>query len=512
MTNKIQGMDFNNLKSVHIIGVCGTLMGAFASFLKRRGISVTGSDQNIYPPMSDVLKNAGVKLFEGYSAGNLKNLGYKPDLVVIGNVIPATNEEAREAIDKGYKYTSLPEALEFLVLNRTKNLVVAGTHGKTTTSSMLSFVLSECAQKPSYFIGGVTHDLPYSFNIEGGIESGGPKYFVLEGDEYDTAFWDKVPKFNHYCPDHVILTSIEFDHADIYRDLRHVEEAFDGLIARIRDGGHLILNVDYPSNLKLHKFVLEKFPAIKVTTYSKKALDSKVGSSLGHYYPTKIETRNGITFFSVNEGSFERTRLSIRLPGEHNVLNALSVWIECQKLGISNDQITKALSKFQGVKRRQEERGEVNQVLVIDDFAHHPTAVRETLKALRMKYPSRRLVAIFEPRSATSRRKIFQHEYAEAFTSAQNVFIAKPYDQSKISRDDQFSSEDLVRDLNKKDVKTTLFEDIDQGVEWVAASAKAGDLIAVLSNGGFGGFISKLLERLKTVGGGSTSKKPDAAA
>lgn len=230
------------IKNVHIVGVCGTLMGAFAAFLRRRGIRVTGSDQNIYPPMSDVLREAGVELFATYDSANLKNVHPRPDLVVIGNVIRSDNAEARAAIDDGYAYTSLPEAMEVLLLQQTRNLVVAGTHGKTTTSSMLAHVLNVTGRDPSYFIGGVSQDLPYSFNLG---KMGPRSLFVLEGDEYDTAFWDKVPKFNHYKPDDVILTSVEFDHADIYPDLNAVVRAFEGLISRIRAHGRLIACSDY---------------------------------------------------------------------------------------------------------------------------------------------------------------------------------------------------------------------------------------------------------------------------
>jgi UDP-N-acetylmuramoylalanine-D-glutamate ligase len=248
---------FDQIKSVHIIGVCGTLMGAFAAFLKRRKIHVTGSDQNIYPPMSDVLRDAGVELFTGYRPENILEMKARPDLVVIGNVIPASNPEAKAAIEKGYAYTSLPEAMEKLLLGPTRNLVVAGTHGKTTTSSMLAHVLVQAGEDPSYFIGGVSQDLPFSFNV-GNTASGRP--FVLEGDEYDTAFWDKVPKFNHYLPNDTILTSVEYDHADIYADIEAVYRAFEGLISRIRSNGRLIACLDYPLVEKLTK--LAKVPVI----------------------------------------------------------------------------------------------------------------------------------------------------------------------------------------------------------------------------------------------------------
>ncbi len=476
------------LRKVHIIGVCGTLMGAFATYLKRRGIEVTGSDQNVYPPMSDILREGGVQLFNGYAAENITGMKNRPDLVVIGNVIGASNPEARAAIDGGYAYSSLPEAMEVLLLPRTRNIVVAGTHGKTTTSSLMAHTLARCGLDPSYFIGGVTFDLPYSFNVTD-VDAGRP--FVLEGDEYDTAFWDKVPKFNHYLPNDVVLTSVEFDHADIYADLAAVERAFEGLFNRVRDGGRLIACLDYESVRKLLKKNLLK-SSVEVITY---------GSDPSHgarFTPGSIRVEGQWTHFDVLDQGRCVARLKIGLPGNHNVMNALSVWIECRRLGLDPEKVADAMSMFRGVKRRQELRGEVNGVMVIDDFAHHPTAVRETLRALKLRYPERKLVAVFEPRSATSRRKVFQKDYADAFGEAARVYIAKPYDQTKIQADDQFSSDQLVEDMRTRGQKVELMPTVDEGVALVASQARSSDLIAVLSNGGFGGFIPKLLESLKS--------------
>lgn len=478
---------FDSLKHVHIIGVCGTLMGAFAAYLKRQGLEVTGSDQNVYPPMSDVLAKAGVRLFSGYRAENLSEMRVRPDLVVIGNVIQAINPEARAAIDGGYAYTSLPEAMEHLMLQKTRNLLAAGTHGKTTTSSMLAHVLNFCGEDPSYFIGGVPTDLPFSFNVTR-VDAGRP--FVLEGDEYDTAFWDKVPKFNHYLPDDVILTSVEFDHADIYKDLDAVKSAFRGLVKRIRSGGRLIACTDYSAVVEL---IGEAAPAVKVMTYGR---EKSIGGE-EHYRVEGLKSVSGVLSFQVTLGGVLQESLELQMPGEHNALNALAVWIECRELGLDSAKIKQALGTFRGVKRRQEVRGEVRGVLVIDDFAHHPTAVRETLQALKAKYDGRRLVAVFEPRSATSRRKIFQEEYARAFGAAEAVFIATPYDQSKIPAADQFSTTQLVDDMRKRGSNASEFLKVDDGVQSVASAARAGDVVAVLSNGGFEGFIPKLLSALE---------------
>ena len=462
-------------------------MGAFAVFLKKRGIEVTGSDLNIYPPMSDVLQMAHVKLLSGYSAENLTGLARKPDLVVIGNVITPLNPEARAAIDGGYVFSSLPEAMEELMLKETRNCVVAGTHGKTTTSSLLAHVLAQAGKDPCYFIGGVSKDLPQSFQVSA-LAPGTP--FVLEGDEYDTAFWDKVPKFNHYRPDQVILTSVEYDHADIYPDFEAVYRAFQGLLLRIRPGGQLIACLDYDS---IRKLIREA--KVPVITYASRAAEGV------RYWPSHVRADDGLMRFDVMDaqtggGGRKVDELVIQLPGLHNVMNALAVWIQCEGLGVSRDKTRAGLISFQGVKRRQEERGEVRGVLVIDDFAHHPTAVRETLRALKLKYPERRLVAVFEPRSATSRRKVFQKDYVEAFAEAASTFIAIPYDQTTIDMDDQFSSDQLVDDLHRMGLEADVMATVEEGVKKVALSAKKGDLLAILSNGGFGGFIPKLLNEL----------------
>lgn len=484
MTSESPELQANYLKfkHVHIIGACGTLMGAFAAFLRRAGIRVTGSDQNIYPPMSDVLKNAGVELVSPYDASNLDKIGGKPDMVVVGNVISRGNPEMEAFTQRGDAYVSLPEFMEKYLLPRTRNLVVAGTHGKTTTSSILAHVLAVARQNPSYFIGGVSQDLPHSFNVEAHS-----KYFVLEGDEYDTAFWDKVPKFNHYLPNDVILTSVEFDHADIYADLAAVKRAFSGLIRRIREGGRLIACIETEN---VRELIQES--KVPVITYSRFAKDN------ADYTFSSLEIKGGSMSFDVYQKSQKLDRLTLNLPGEHNALNALAVYIECRELGLSNQEIQKGLSTFQGVKRRQEERGTENGVLVIDDFAHHPTAVRETLKALKQKYAGKRLVAIFEPRSATSRRKVFQKEYTEAFDDSEEVFIAVAYDQGKIPADQQFSSQELVAGLKERGKKAAFFESVEEGVMNVAKTSRPGDVIAVLSNGGFGGFIPKLLAAIKS--------------
>jgi UDP-N-acetylmuramate: L-alanyl-gamma-D-glutamyl-meso-diaminopimelate ligase len=471
------------LKHVHIVGVCGTLMGAFASYMKRAGARVTGSDQNVYPPMSDVLSQAGVELYSGYTETNLTQFTTPPDLVVIGNVISGKNPEAIEARNGNYKVTSLPEAMEQYFLPLTKNCVVAGTHGKTTTSSLLAYSLDHVGLSPSYFIGGVSVNLPNSFHISS-LNKDVP--FVLEGDEYDTAFWDKVPKFNHYLPDHVILTSVEFDHADIYADFAAVEKAFFGLMDRIRPSGHCIACTDHGSVRK----VIERFSGKKIT-YG-------LNSEHAQYTARDLVFSEDVSTFSVFDGSQKIDTLSISLPGAHNVLNALAVYLELREWNVPVEKIKSAFLSFKGVKRRQEIRGELKGVLIIDDFAHHPTAVKETLRALKLRYPKRRLVTVFEPRSATSRRKIFQQDYLDAFKESDLTLIASPYDQSKIPESDQFSSDQLVQGLNDSGKRSYGFSEVEEGVRKLAGECQSGDLVAILSNGGFGGFIPKLMDQLKS--------------
>lgn len=469
---------------IHIVGVAGTLMGAFASYLKRAGYDVTGSDQNIYPPMSHILRDSGIQTFQGYSAENIRLA--RPDMVVIGNVVRRDNPEAEAVRASNIPFRSLPEFMEHEWLDSRHNIVVTGTHGKTTTTSMIAYLLRELGADPSFFIGGVTHDLPHSFHVS---EKG--KEFVIEGDEYDTAFWDKVPKFIHYKPDTAICTSIEFDHADIYTDLAAVESAFRLLLERIRPGGCFVLNDSFPSIDRV--FSETKFPVIRYGF-----------SKMSEYYITNYRVSPGGDSFlfdiMAGPGNEEApsgsqiVTLEQSSPGEYNAANALAACIAVRKRGHSWSQISKILLGFQGIKRRQEVRGEVQGRRVIDDFAHHPTAVEQTARALREKYPDGRLCIVFEPRSATSRRKIFQQRYAESFGAADMVYIASPFDQSRIDPSQQFSSDELVKDLQKNGKKAESFLSVDALIPVLIENTIPGDTIAVFSNGGFDGLIDKLLK------------------
>ena len=485
---KVQDIhSLDQLKSVHILGISGTLMGAFATFLKRKGIHVTGSDQQSYPPISDILQKSQIPVFIGYDKDRFKALDPKPDLVIIGNVIRSNNQEACAAFEAGLNVTSLPAALKSFILSKTQNIVVAGTHGKTTTSSLLTYVLTQCQKNIHYFIGGVTHDLPYSFHLSD--EPCDPPLFVLEGDEYDTSFWDKVPKFFHYLPKHVILSSIEYDHADIYPDLPAVVKAFEGLLSRIQPRGHLIACQDYPEVQKL----IASYPldqTISILTY---------GFHEEAYFQLKnLQINQNYTSFDLfQNGVLLDQHIQVKLGGAHNALNAAAVWIEAKMLHLDLQTVRQAFKSFRGVKRRQEIKDQIRGITVMDDFAHHPSAVQCTLRALRAQYEGKRILCVFEPRSATSRLNVFQEAYQEAFKESDWVLIALPYQLSGLEESKRFSSQKLVDDLKLKNKEAYLMYSVEEGVAQVVQEARSGDLVVIFSNGAFGDFIPKLLESLK---------------
>lgn len=454
-------------------------MGAFAAHLRSRGVDVSGSDQDVYPPMSDVLAKAGVKLLQGYQPSHLDGLDPVADLVVVGNVIRADNPEVVAAKERKFRLVSLPEFMERYFLQTTQNLVIAGTHGKTTTTSLLAHVLRVCDRDPSYFVGGVSHDLPASFFVSENARG----QFVLEGDEYDTVFWDKVPKFNHYRPSLSVLTSVEFDHADIYPDLAAVKRAFVGLMDRTREK---VLAFAEDANVR----EVVKAARVPVLLYGE--------SQDSAYRAQRILLSPDGAEFEVVCPDGTRETIRTQYSGKHNVFNALAVFAVGCEIGLPRKKVLEGLSSARGVKRRQELRGEFDGVTLVEDFAHHPTAVRETLAGLRAKYPGRRLLIAFEPRSATSRRKVFQKDYVAALLGADIAFVNRPYDQSRIAAEQQFSTEELIADLNRaRPGAGVLIRDADEGVASIANVARAGDVVGIFSNGAFGGLIPKLIEGLQ---------------
>jgi UDP-N-acetylmuramate: L-alanyl-gamma-D-glutamyl-meso-diaminopimelate ligase len=456
------------------MGICGTAMASLAGLLKDRGFKVTGSDSNPYPPMSTQIESLGIAIQKGYKA---ENLNPKPDFVIVGNVISANNEEAQAMVKMNIPFTSLPKAMgEFIIADK-ECINISGTHGKTTTTSLMSWVAEVCGEKPGFLIGGIPKNFAQSFrNPE-------KKYFVIEGDEYDTAYFDKVPKFTHYKPRHVILTSVEFDHADIYKDLDAVKSAFRTLIRLTPENGTLIACADDANVMELYK-------------ESKCKNSFTYGIKNGDFKATILkETSAGIEF----QVSYKNEILGpylVPMSGEYNILNAASVVAMAKVLGFNPEKIKEALKTFEGVKRRQEILGEPNGILVIEDFAHHPTAVRETVKGIQKKYPNRKVFSIFEPRSATSRRKVFQNDYVEAFKGSHEVILAKAFDQTKIDAENRFSSEELVSDLQKAGVKAEAFDSADTIVSALKSRAHTGDVILIMSNGGFDGIYGKLMKAL----------------
>ncbi len=458
---------------VHLMGICGTAMASLAGIFKTMGCKVTGSDQNVYPPMSTQLENLGIKIMEGYKK---ENLNVKPDLVIVGNVISSHFEEAKALLESNIPYTSLPAALGQFVIDNRHCIVVAGTHGKTTTTSMTSVVADHCDLAPGFMIGGIPANYSQSFRVPS------KNTFVIEGDEYDTAFFDKVPKFIHYKPRSVILTSIEFDHADIYKDLDHVKASFKKLLQLIPSDGLLVTHAA-DKNIKS---ILSECKS-RVVTY---------GIFDGDYKAVEIDFISGRTHFAVEHHGKKVGDIAIKMFGEHNVLNALAVFALARESKWSLTGALQGLAAFQGVKRRLEVIGEPGGVTILEDFAHHPTAVKTTVASVKKRYPGKKVFAVFEPRSATSRRKVFQKEYGEAFLAADEVLLARPFDQSKIVENDRFSTQELVEDLKNSSVLAKDFATVDEIVAHLKSGAKSGDVILIMSNGAFGGIYQKLLSTL----------------
>jgi UDP-N-acetylmuramate: L-alanyl-gamma-D-glutamyl-meso-diaminopimelate ligase len=453
----------------HFVGVCGTAMGSVAAAMKAKGYQVTGSDQNVYPPMSTFLESQGVVISSGFKA---EHIPAETDVIVIGNAISRGNPEAEEALNRKLLYCSLPEILKDNFLRGKRNLVVSGTHGKTTTSSMLAWLLESAGKNPSFMIGGIPG------NLGRGARFTDSEFTVLEGDEYDTAFFDKRSKFLHYLPEVVIINNIEFDHADIYNNIDEIKLTFSRLLNVVPKNGVAFINGDDPNCRDL----VEKAPApVK-----------RVG--LGEMNDIIIESIS----YDGDLSSFTLSgeRYTIPMSGEFNVRNAAMAVCAALFSGISADEIRAGLLSFTGIARRQELKGEAGGVKVIDDFAHHPTAIDLAIDALRQRYPSDNLWIVFEPRSNTTRRKVFQVQLADALSRADKAIVAGVPDPEKVDVDDRLDPRQLVSDIKAHGTDAWFIDAVDDIVKHVAAEAKPGDVVAVLSNGGFGGIHGKLLEAL----------------
>jgi UDP-N-acetylmuramate: L-alanyl-gamma-D-glutamyl-meso-diaminopimelate ligase len=451
------------------VGICGTAMAAVAAALKEKGLQVTGSDQNVYPPMSTFLAERQIEAIGGYAE---RNLAHKPDLIVIGNAISRGNPEAEYVLDHRLRYCSLPELLKGYFIQGRRSIVVAGTHGKTTTTALLAWVFEHNGLNPSYLIGGI----PTNFGQ--GARFTDSEWFILEGDEYDTAFFDKRSKFIHYLPEVAIINNLEYDHADIFPDLAAIQKTFTHLIRLVPRNGLLLANGDDANAA----------PLLNVTHCPVKRF------GLGE--DNAVQAFNLRLGGTASEFEIPSFKFHLNLAGELNVRNALAVVACAKHCGLKNQQIQAAFDTFKGIKRRMEVRGIAGGVTVMDDFGHHPTAIRETLKALRLRYPAQKIWAIFEPRSNTTRRNVFQTELAEAFFQADAVVVAQVARLEQVPAAERLNPEQLMIDLKTLGKTAVYLPDVEAIVNHVGQQAQGGEVVVVFSNGGFGGIHGKLLERL----------------
>jgi UDP-N-acetylmuramate: L-alanyl-gamma-D-glutamyl-meso-diaminopimelate ligase len=472
-------------KHIHLIGICGTAMASLAGMLSERGFRVTGSDAAAYPPMSDFLASLGIPVAQPFDP---KNLSPKPDLVVVGNAVSRGNVELEHVLDQRIPFCSLPQLLHDEFLGGKEVLVVAGTHGKTTTTSMLSWIFQSAGLEPSFLIGGIAENFGSSFALGTG------KHFILEGDEYDTAFFDKGPKFLHYFPDAVILTSVEFDHADIYKDLDAVETAFKRLVNLVPRRGRVVA---FDTGESVNRCVAKAF--CPVERYgSRNGSDWQIANL--RFEPARTTwtvLRNGKTW-----ANFE-----FALAGEYNVFNAVGATALATACGIPVEKIQQALKTFKSVKRRLEVKAEVNGITIIDDFAHHPTAIAGTLTALRGRYPGRRLWAILEPRSNTLRRNVFQHELVKSLGLADEIIVAGVFKSDAIPAVERLDLMAVGAELQQNGKHARIISGVEGIVQTVAPELRNGDVVAILSNGGFDGIYEKLPARLKQIPTGSASSR-----
>ncbi|HEX5707890.1 MAG TPA: UDP-N-acetylmuramate:L-alanyl-gamma-D-glutamyl-meso-diaminopimelate ligase [Pyrinomonadaceae bacterium] len=466
----------------HLIGICGTAMASLAGMLKARGHRVTGSDENVYPPMSTMLEGLRIPVASGYAAANLRDA---PDCVVVGNAIPRGNPELEEVLNRKLLYRSQAEVVKEEFIRGRRSLVVAGTHGKTTTTSIAAWVLESGGLDPTFLVGGVVQNFGASFRVTDS------DYFCIEGDEYDTAYFDKGPKFMHYLPETAVVGNIEFDHADIYKDLDAVKLAFRRLMNLVPSNGRLVAGWDSAHVREVVKDMGARLHT-RLETYG--TCDDARWQARDITY-----TRDGRTRFRVTREGEEWGEFETPLIGDFNVRNCLAVVVAADAWGVTREQIAEGLATFKSVRRRMQVRGEERGVTVIDDFAHHPTAVRETLRALRARYDGRRVVAVFEPRSWSSRLAVFQKDYVEALGQAHYVVVASVFDSDKArEKGSVLDTRELAEEVGRAaGVPSHCIDGADEIVRRLAPELREGDVVAVMSNGGFGGIHEKLLAALK---------------
>jgi UDP-N-acetylmuramate: L-alanyl-gamma-D-glutamyl-meso-diaminopimelate ligase len=465
-------------KHIHIIGIAGSAMSPLAGMLREQGYRVSGSDAGVYPPASTLLESLGIPFFHKFDAANLSPA---PDLVVVGNIIARGNPELEEVLDRKLPYRSLPEMLEEVFLPGKHSIVVSGTHGKTTTTAMLAWIFHTAGRRPNFLVGGVAENFGRSYGLEGGSE------FILEGDEYETAIWDRGPKFFHYHPDDLIITSLEYDHADIYPDFDVYQLAFKRLVNLVPRSGRVVIWGDTEQSGPALRAAAEK-AFCPVETYGFSANNEWIASDVSVDGET---TRFRVTYRGKTFGQFASTA-----AGRHNILNALAATAVAHGRGISADVLAKAFSTFRSVKRRMDVKGEQGGILIVDDFAHHPTAVQATIEAARSRWPKRRLWAILEPRSNSMRRKVFQETLPRALALADRVVLGGVFRAQHLGDDNRLAPDSVAQSVRELGKDAKAFEGAEKIAEYLAGEAKPGDLLLIMSNGSFDGLCEKLLKKL----------------
>ena len=471
----------------HFIGIAGTAMATLAAMLKARGVDVQGSDHGIYPPMSDFLAREGIRTFDGYRAGQITG---DLETVIVGNAISRGNPELEEVLDRKIRFQSLPEAIRDRFLWNARSVVVAGTHGKSTTTALTGWLLTACGRDPSVLIGGISVNFDSSYRLGGGRE------FVIEGDEYDSAFFDKTAKFLKYLPDIAIVGNLEYDHADIYPDMDALRLAFRRFVNLVPRNGRLVLGADSPE-------------ALALASAARSAVVTFGEAPESDWRAAEIRPDGEHMMFELTVQGSPQGHIRVPLYGRHNVRNVLAAMAAGDAAGLSVDEMRRALLEFRGVRRRLERRGAARGVTVYDDFAHHPTAILETLRAVRWSWPERRIWAVFEPRSATSCRRVFQHDFARAFaeSGADEVVLASVF-RTTLPDDQRLDVDELVEEVSaagrlrasapaSQGVRARHLGEVDAIVRTIAAEAREGDVVVVMSNGGFGGIHEKLLTALE---------------
>jgi UDP-N-acetylmuramate: L-alanyl-gamma-D-glutamyl-meso-diaminopimelate ligase len=465
-------------KHVYIIGIGGSAMSPLAGMLRERGFRVTGSDSGVYPPASTFLESLGISFFHTFDPAHLDP---KPDLVVVGNIIARGNPELEEVLDRKIPYRSLPEMLEEEFLPGRHSIVVSGTHGKTTTTAMLAWIFHVAGKQPNFLVGGIAENFGKSYGLEGGAE------FILEGDEYETAFWDRGPKFFHYHPDDLIITSLEYDHADIYSDFDVYQLAFRRLVNLVPRSGRVVVWGDAEqSGPALRAAAAKAF--CPVETYGFSAQNDWVASG--------IAADGEMTKFHLAYQGKAFGEFSLSATGRHNILNAMAAIAVAHGRGIGADSLAEAMATFRSVKRRMDVKGERGGILVVDDFAHHPTAVRATIEAARGRWPNRRLWAILEPRSNSMRRKVFEESLPKALGLADRVILGGVFRAQQLGDENRLAPESVAASVRALGKDARAFDGAEAIAEYLASEAKAGDLLLVMSNGSFDGLCDKLLKKL----------------